>query len=104
MTVLAKLVTGLLQVASLQPLNLTTRSDFDTTITPGSAHQYVVRLDAGRSANLVFRQIGVDLVVEVYDPGSRLVATVDSPNGRAGDETVEIIAVAAGRYLLRVRP
>lgn len=104
MLALTRLVAGLLQVTSPQPLSLTATTAFDTSITPGSVHQYLIRLRAGGSANIIIRQNGVDLVVEVYDPSGTLIATVDSPNGRAGDEPVEIITVAAGTYRLRVRP
>jgi erythromycin esterase len=95
---------AVLQATSQQPLSLGSSTRVDTAIAPGSAHRYLVNLEAGGSANVVVRQIGVDLVVEVFDPGGTLLATVDSPNGRNGDEPVEIIAAAAGAYAIRVRP
>jgi len=94
----------LIAVLQAQPWPLTNRADFDTTIAPGAEHRYAARLGAGESASIVFRQIGVDLVVDVYDPDGKLLTTVDSPNGRDGDEPVEIIARQPGTYVLRVRP
>jgi erythromycin esterase len=79
-------------------------SDFDTTITAGAVHEYTVRLDSGESANVVFRQIGIDVVIDVVGPDGKTLSSVDSPNGRNGDEPVVVVARAPGSYLLRVRP
>jgi erythromycin esterase len=75
----------------------------DTTIGPSSTHDYAVRLAAGESVNLAVTQIGVDLVVEVRGPDG-VLSIFDSPNGRNGDELVEIIASMPGSYGIRVRP
>lgn len=75
----------------------------DTTIAPNSTHDYALTLSAGESVNLAVTQIGVDLVVEVRAPDGS-VNTFDSPNGRTGDELVEIIASISGSYEIRVRP
>ena len=83
---------------------LTGASAFDTLLAPTQAHEYVLALRAGESASVTFRQMGVDVVVEVRDPADSLLARVDSPNGRQGDEPVEIIASRGGRYRLRVLP
>jgi erythromycin esterase len=77
---------------------------FDSTLAPGAAHRFSLRLGKGESANVVVRQIGVDVVLEVRAPDGSLFTTVDSPNGRNGDEPVEIIATASGAYVLLVRP
>ena len=77
---------------------------FDSTLSPGETHRYSMRLSAGESANITVRQIGVDLVLEVRAPDGSLFTTVDSPNGRTGDEPVEILARQRGEYLLLVRP
>jgi erythromycin esterase len=75
----------------------------DTAIAANAAHDYALKLSAGQSANLAVTQIGVDLVVEIRTPDGAL-AIVDSPNGRNGDEPVEIIASTPGSYAVRVRP
>ena len=77
---------------------------FDSSLAPGSAHRFSLRLGKGESANVVVRQMGVDVVLEVRAPDGSLFTTVDSPNGRNGDEPVEIIAPAGGAYVLLVRP
>ena len=75
---------------------------FDTTLTPSSPHDYRLRLSSGESVDLVVQQQGVDVVVEVKDPGGA-ISSFDSPNGRNGPEPVEIIADRSGLYSLRVR-
>jgi erythromycin esterase len=75
----------------------------DTTIAPSSTHDYELTLSAGESVNLAVTQMGVDLVVEVRAPDGSLTI-FDSPNGRNGDEPVEIIAAMSGSYAIRVRP
>ena len=79
-------------------------SAFDSTIAPGGSHRYSLNLSRGGSANIVIQQMGVDIVIEVRAPDGSLFTTVDSPNGRNGDEPVEIIAPHSGEYVLLVRP
>ncbi len=76
----------------------------DTILAPGTVHEYRLALKSGESANLAITQMGVDVVVEVREPDGTLTAIVDSPNGRNGDEPVELIASRAGTYSIRVRP
>ena len=87
-----------------QARELASQSAFDTAIAVGQTHRYTLRLRAGESVQLVVRQIGVDLVVVVEGPGNALPFTVDSPNGRNGDEPVEIVSTTGGEYRLTVRP
>src|SRR5687768_18075203 len=75
---------------------LSAGSALDSTLSPGEAHRYSLRLSPGESANITVRQDGVDLVVEVRSPDGSLFRTVDSPNGRVGDEPVEILANQRG--------
>src|SRR5262249_4495781 len=46
---------------------------------------------------------GVDVVVETFGADGARLAAVDSPNGKEGDEPVEIIAQSDGDYRLQVR-
>ena len=48
----------------------------------------VLALGAGKYAELVVDQQGVDVVVELFGPGGALLNSVDSPNGRQGPEPV----------------
>jgi hypothetical protein len=84
--------------------HLASGSVHDVTLQPGASHDYEVQLGRGESAQIVVRQQGVDVVVEVRAPDGKLIDAVDGPTGRNGDERVEIIALVGGRYSLRVRP
>ena len=70
---------------------------------PGASHRYRLPLGRGASCEVVVTQDGVDVVVEVIDPTGARIASVDSPNGRHGDEPVELFAIAGGDYQLVVR-
>ena len=71
---------------------------------PGQTYTASLRLRAGESAEIAVLQQGIDLVVDLLGPDGRLIDSVDSPNGRQGDEPVAISAAAAGAYTLRIRP
>jgi erythromycin esterase len=71
---------------------------------PGEAHVYLVPLAVGESALIVVNQMGVDVVVEARDPAGKIIASVDSPNGRNGDEPVLLESDGRGTFTLRVRP
>jgi erythromycin esterase len=86
------------------PRPLSSGIAFDSSLAPSAAHRFSLRLAKGESANVVVRQIGVDVVLEVRAPDGSLFTTEDSPNGRTGDEPVEILAPASGTYVLLVRP
>lgn len=76
----------------------------EVALAQGQSLNYVVRIERGGSADIVITQQGVDLVVEARQPNGAIVATVDSPNGRQGDEPVEIFAATTSDYTLTVRP
>jgi len=69
----------------------------------GATDRYPVALRQGESAAIVVTQQGVDVVVETFAPDGARLATVDSPNGREGDEPTEIVAARAGEYHVVVR-
>ena len=95
--------TAPMRVHSQNPCPVASGFVLDTTIAPNSNHDYALTLSTGESVNLAVTQIGVDLVVEVRAPDGAL-SIFDSPNGRNGDEPVEIIASMPGSYAVRVRP
>lgn len=74
------------------------------TIAPGARHEYELRLDRGRSAEVAVTQNGVDVVVDLFGPDGALIDSVDGPTGRSGDEVAELFATAAGTYRIVVRP
>jgi len=77
---------------------------FERELEPGEVHVYLVPLAVGESALIVVQQKGVDVVVEVRDPEGKIIASIDSPNGRNGDEPVLLEPEGRGTLTLRVRP
>ena len=86
------------------PRTLRPNDQLDTTLMHASVHTYVLPLHRGESANVIVTQMGVDVVVETLSPEGTVIGSVDSPNGRNGDEPVELIASRDGDYRIRVRP
>jgi erythromycin esterase len=109
---LARLVFGLLAAVPLQalmaddsaPHRIDPHTVLETEIKPGETHVYTLAVQAGQSADIAVVQEGVDVVVELDGPDGRMMDVIDSPNGRFGDEPVEIIAKASGDYRLRIYP
>ena len=80
------------------PVTLERSTTLEETSTPGTSHQYELRLKRGESAELVVHQRGVDVVVDVKGPEGKLLNSIDGPTGRSGDELVEIMA---GKWSIR---
>ena len=70
---------------------------------PGTV-EATIALQAGESADLAVLQEGIDVVVDVIAPNGIRLDSVDSPNGRQGDEPVSLFADSGGTYRLHVRP
>ncbi|MDB4890398.1 MAG: hypothetical protein JWL61_2253 [Gemmatimonadetes bacterium] len=105
----AILVALISYVTALSAQSATTRAlsagtTFDTTLAASGVHRYAMVLRRGQSANVVVTQMGVDVVIEVRSPDGNVIGSFDSPNGRDGDEPVEIMASAGGIYVLSVQP
>jgi erythromycin esterase len=100
---LALLMTGA-NAQQAQTRRILPGDSFEVGLKPGQDHSYSLMLGQGESALIVVRQLGVDVIVEVTDSQGGVIATIDSPNGRNGDEVVPIEADVAGLYSLRVRP
>ena len=72
-------------------------------LAPPAVHDYAMPLRRAESIELVVTQVGIDVVVEAFGPDGKLVASVDSPNGNHGDESLELIAATDGNHRLVVR-
>lgn len=90
--------------AGQAPVPLDRRTPVDRAIASGQTYVATLALREGESADLIVLQQGIDLVVELVAPAGRLVDSVDSPNGRQGEEPLTVEAAAAGDYLIRIRP
>jgi CHAT domain-containing protein/tetratricopeptide (TPR) repeat protein len=68
----------------------------------GSSHAYRLVLTEGEYVQLGVDQLGVDVVLTVYDPAGTLRLRVDSPTGAQGTEEVFLLAERSGPYRLEV--
>jgi erythromycin esterase len=86
------------------PVAIDPARSVERAIAPGQVYAASLRLRRGESAEIAVLQQGIDLAVDLIGPDGRLLETVDSPNGRNGDEPVAIVATIAGDYVVRIRP
>ena len=82
--------------------NIVAGTAIDNALGPDMVHTFTLALRKGESASVVVTQIGVDIIVDLVGPDGVLIDSFDSPNGRNGDEVVEVFATAPGTYSLRV--
>jgi len=69
----------------------------------GQIHTYQLTLSLNQFLRVVADQRGIDVVVRLFGPDSKLITEVDSPNGTQGPEPVSVVSDAAGSYRLEVR-
>lgn len=73
-------------------------------LAPSETYEVGVSLRRGESAEVVVLQQGIDVIVDLLAQNDALLDSVDSPNGRQGEEPVSIFAQSDGAYRLRIRP
>jgi erythromycin esterase len=83
---------------------ITKSTVLEAALKPGEAHQYTILLSSGESAEVLVKQQGVDVIVEIKSAAGKLLDSIDSPTGRNGDEVVEIITGEPGVFTIIVRP
>ena len=93
-----------LSITAQTPVPIRRSTALEATLKPGVFHEYALHLARGESAEILVRQQGVDIIVDLKTPAGKLLDSIDSPTGRSGDETIEIIAQESGLYRLSVRP
>ncbi|MGH9580448.1 MAG: erythromycin esterase family protein [Terriglobales bacterium] len=101
---IVSLLWGVVLAPAQSALRLDANTVLETKLEPGASHPYALHLERGQSAEVIVRQMGVDVVVEVVSPAGKVLDSIDSPTGRNGDEVVEVIAQESGTYIIRVRP
>lgn len=89
-------------VSAQEPEALARGLKEERTLGPGENHAYAITLQEGAAVIGEVDQHGVDLVIDVYGPGRKLIRTVDTPNGTEGPEPIEVTAFQAGPYRLVV--
>jgi CHAT domain-containing protein/tetratricopeptide (TPR) repeat protein len=89
------------QTADVRPLLV--GKPIERDLKGDEAHSYSLDLKAGQFLSLIVEQKGIDVVVKLFEPGGKLVAEIDSPNGIQGPEPVSAIIEVSGTYKLEVR-
>ncbi len=69
----------------------------------GQSHAYQITLAAGQYLNVVVEQRGIDVAVALFEPDSKKLIEVDSPNGDQGPEPVKWVVEMPGLHRLEVR-
>jgi CHAT domain-containing protein/tetratricopeptide (TPR) repeat protein len=77
---------------------------FEKSLAGGDADSYEIQVRAGQFFHAVVDQLGIDVVLTIYGPDGKRIATMDSPNGAFGLEQISTIAGSAGVYRLEVVP
>ncbi len=105
-TVLSCLTVALVhsQAGTQNTVTLRPGSILRVPLAPGQSARLEISLKAGESALIKVLQMGIDVVIDVYDPTGKLVESVDGPTGRTGIEVVELWSTTIGAYVLVVRP
>jgi len=65
-------------------------------------HRYRVALRRGEFTQVRVEQKGVDVTLKLLDESGRVVASMDSPNGKQGPETLSVVAEQPGKFVLEV--
>ena len=71
-------------------------------ITGAQTHRYKFDLQSGEFFQVRVEQKGVDVALKLTDDKGNILATMDSPNGKAGFETLTWVAVNSGNFVLEV--
>jgi len=72
-------------------------------LAPGEVRGLDLELQAGEYVEIEGEQVGVDVVLTLFDPESTPLAEIDSPVGSWGVEVLAAIAPSAGPHRLEVR-
>src|SRR4029079_2636503 len=65
-------------------------------------HRYAITLEAGEFARVLVQQRGTDVAVRVRAPDAQVLAEFDRATGGSGTEEVEVVAPAAGAFVIAV--
>lgn len=79
------------------------RAVVERLLAPGELHGFSVAGTAGEPWRLRVRQLGVDLTIEIRDPGGESLGVTNGPIDRRGEETVWVEPAASGVYRIELR-
>jgi CHAT domain-containing protein len=106
------ILTGSVSAQTTQEQGCTVPETGSPQITPGTVfkrnlqaketHVFQVMLSPGQYVHVSVNQIGIDLVVRVFDPNRVLLIQRDSPNSKFGPERVSTVAQVSGSHYIMV--
>jgi CHAT domain-containing protein len=71
-------------------------------MTGAESHLYKFGLKADEFFQVRVEQKGVDVTLKLMDSSGQVLATMDSPNGKAGPETLSFVAEKSGSFVMEV--
>ncbi len=85
------------QIRELSP-----NQTLEREIAGAQTHRYKIDLSANEFFQARVEQKGVDVTLRLLDANGNALATMDSPNGKEGPETLTFVAEQAGSFTLEV--
>jgi len=76
----------------------------EKTINGNEIIKYSYQLEKDDFLQVDVKQLGADIVLEVYSPSGKKLAEVDSPTGDTGTESCSLSAEESGIYAIEVKP
>lgn len=64
----------------------------------GQSDSYCIQVEAGQFLHVIVEQLGIDVVLTLYAPDGKPIASMDSPNGNIGLEQISTVAEMRGTY------
>lgn len=108
-TLITRIALALLLAASAataqtpgEPRPLAPGQSLERELTGAESHRYLVSLQEDEFFQVRVEQKGADVLLKLSDAAGRVLATMDSPNGKEGPETLSHVAARAGAYTLEV--
>lgn len=90
------------QVGSGDPRELRPGETVEREITGAEVQRYTFELNPDEFFHVRVEQMGADVTLVIRDRDARVVAEMDSPNGKEGPESISFIAKSAGKFVLSV--
>jgi CHAT domain-containing protein/tetratricopeptide (TPR) repeat protein len=85
-----------------EPQTLSPARTLERELAGAQTHRYKFDLRADEFFQARVEQKGVDVTLKLLDSGGNALATMDSPNGKQGPETLTFVAARPGAYALEV--
>jgi hypothetical protein len=89
--------TGANQIEVLPP-----NQTIEREMTGAETHRYDVTLKTNEFFQVRVEQNGVDVALKLLDVDGKELATMDSPNGKEGPETLSFVTDKAGNFVLEI--